>query len=723
MPAAAAVLLTLLGLHYLLWRIGSTLNLASPLAASLSLLALAAELSMLASFFLLLAFSLWPSPRPATASLVPADGQPAGGSAVPPETLARDARANGSFAAVADDKAGGREEHAVDPADQSDVAQAPSVDVLVPSYGEPPALIERCLRGCLAMDYPQQTVWLLDDSGRPELAALCERLGVRYLHRPERRHAKAGNLNHALAHCRGALIAVFDADVVPLHSFLRDTVPLFVDPRLGFVQTPQNAMNADPVMRNLRLERWLMPDEECFYRWIEPCREAVGAVVCAGTSFLMRREALDRVGGFETGTPSEDLATGIRITALGYRNRYLSRKLSAGLAPFTVAAMARQRCRWASGTVQVLRTGANPITIPGLNPLQRLAYLEGILHWFTVLPQLLLVLLPLSVAWLGVAPVLVSGDGLLRYALPFYGAQLLLARWINRHSRTALLPELYRWIFLVPLAGAVLCTLLGRPEPFRVTPKQQASGVVEGPPKRVLLPLVLLLALQGISALGLLAPAAGPTLQPLSAATATLAWSWIGVNSLLLALAIRACWPRPGLAPEPWFALRLPCQLGWSDGAGAAPARLQATNAELQAISEAGVELRLQDPVQLPSDRPLTLHVPGLPPLPLRLAAEARHVWRRGLGLPRGQGWRRGRGLRAGAGAVRQVGGCWQALTAAQRQSLQAFLYSRPGAWPQLRAPFEPLALLVVLGRLLVSWRAETWFRRSLIKQSAAPPP
>lgn len=81
MPAAAAVLLTLLGLHYLLWRIGSTLNLASPLAASLSLLALAAELSMLASFFLLLAFSLWPSPRPATASLVPADGQPAGDSA------------------------------------------------------------------------------------------------------------------------------------------------------------------------------------------------------------------------------------------------------------------------------------------------------------------------------------------------------------------------------------------------------------------------------------------------------------------------------------------------------------------------------------------------------------------------------------------------------------------------------------------------------------------
>jgi len=85
-------------------------------------------------------------------------------------------------------------------------------------------------------------------------------------------------------------------------------------------------MNADPVARNLRLERWLMPDEENFYRWVEPTRQAVGAVVCAGTSFLMRRSALLQVGGFETGTSSEDLATGIRLAAAGYRNLYLNEK-------------------------------------------------------------------------------------------------------------------------------------------------------------------------------------------------------------------------------------------------------------------------------------------------------------------------------------------------------------------------------------------------------------
>ncbi|MEB3362044.1 MAG: glycosyltransferase [Synechococcaceae cyanobacterium] len=686
---AAAVLLMLLGVHYLIWRLGSTLNLAAPLAASLSLTVLGAELFLLANVFLQLAFSLWPSPRPATDTLAAASGSAASDRFGPGDDSPDPSRP-------------------ADNAPSADAGAAVRVDVLVPSYGEPPALIERCLRGCLAMDYPRLTVWLLDDSGRLELAALCQRLGVRYLHRPERRHAKAGNLNHALAHCRGDLIAVFDADVVPLQGFLRDIVPMFADPRLGFVQTPQSAMNADPVIRNLRLERWLMPDDECFYRWIEPCREAVGAVVCAGTSFVMRREALDRVGGFDTSTPAEDLATGIRITAKGYRNRYLNRKLSAGLAPFTTTAMALQRCRWASGTVQVLRTSANPLTIPGLNPVQRLAYLEGILNWFNVLPQLGLVLLPLSLVLFGVAPILVNGEGVWRHAVPFYAAQLLLARWINRHSRTPLLAELYRWTLLVPLAGAVLFTLLGRPQPFRVTPKHHdGANRAAAPVKRVLLPLLLLLALQGIAALGLLAPVRGLHPQPLSTAAVALAWSWIGANSLLLTVAIRACWPRPGLAPEPWFALALPCRLSWVEGTSGTTG-LQSVNADLRAISEAGVELRLRRPGRFASVEQLQLRIPGLPSLPLRLEAESQTGWLGRAGLP------------AGAGSEPLVGGRWEGLSPAQRERLHTFLYCRPGVWPERRAPLEPLAWLAVLGALIQGGRAETWFQRSLVQQAAA---
>ncbi|MFM7311669.1 MAG: glycosyltransferase, partial [Cyanobium sp.] len=683
------------------------LNLSTPLAAAISLTALAAEMLLLASGSLELLFSLW-LPIPAVG---PANRSPAVGSA---------------------QKQDGDLHEPI-----------PSVEVLIPSCGEPPALLESCLRACLDLDYPAFRIWLLDDSGRPELSTLCSRLGVRYLARQQRLHAKAGNLNHALPQLQGELIAVFDADVMPLRSFLRHTAPLFRDPDLGFVQTPQTYRNADPVMRNLGLERWLMPDEESFYRWIEPCRDGLGAVVCAGTSFVVRREALERVGGFETDTPSEDLATGIRITAAGYRNRYLRRKLSSGLAPLTAAAMARQRCRWASGTLQLIRTGANPLTIAGLNPLQRGAYLEGIIHWLMPVPQLLLALMPLSLGVLGVAPLTLTGEGLLLHALPFALAQLMLIRWLSAQSRTALLPELYRWIFLVPLAGTVMLTLLGRPQRFRVTPKALATDGPTGPAGLLLLPLLALIGLQLFGLLNLLRPSMAATLSALSTATLTLNLVWAALNLLLLGLAVRACLEREGLSEQPWFALQLPCRL---QGEGFT------VRARLEAISEAGVELRLLELPSCPADPEVWHRIGSLPPLerPARIAAppgpepaapDGRRAGPSGVSRPPSlsqpqppsPGPSQDLVLELNGGDPepgplpirpllrngRRLGAQWGDLSSGQRRNLLRFLHGREGVWPERNAAPEPLALAVVLQRLMLGCEPETWFRRSLMPQAA----
>ncbi|MEA5401115.1 glycosyltransferase [Synechococcus sp. BA-124 BA4] len=662
---SAVVVITLLGARYLVWRIGATLNLATPISTGLGLLMLAAELTLLANGLLQL-WLTWARQPPVQQEAAAAES-----------TL--------------------QQRIAWEP------WRVPTVDVLVPSCGEPVDLIERCLSGCLAMDYPRHQVWLLDDSARPELSRLCRRLGCRYLSRDGNTHAKAGNLNHALPHLNGELLAVFDADVVPRAAFLARSVGLFTDPRVGFVQTPQTYMNADPVMRNLRLERWLMPDEESFYRWIEPTRQAVGAVVCAGTSFVMRRSALERVGGFETGTPSEDLATGIRLAAAGYRNLYLDAKLSAGLAPFTIGAMARQRCRWASGTLQTLRTGANPFTIAGLTPLQRIAYLEGILHWFNVVPQLLLLLMPLSLGLLGVAPILVRGPGLVTMALPFYLSQLLLVSWFSRDARNALLPELYRWIFLLPLVGAVLSTLAGRPQHFRVTPKAISGWARPGPEQRLLVPLLGLLGLQLLNLTLLIvgpgtAGAIGAAASSLAPANQALGLTWSQqVRSTSLLLALRTCWDRTQDNPVPWLridGLTLPLHAP----GGERPARILA-------ISEQGVELALAEPGgnfpgdELPADAgSWGLALPGRPGDVLPLWPEQRRH-ERGLLL---------------------IGCRWGPLSDSQTDALQALLYRGSGEWPSRQAPFEPKALLAVLALLLQPVPAQGWFRRSLI--SAAGP-
>ena len=107
-----------------------------------------------------------------------------------------------------------------------ELGRFPAVDLLLPSCGEPLEVVQRSLRGALAMDYPAFTVWLLDDTGRPELQQLAQQLGCRYRARSEHAHAKAGNLNAALPLLQGELVAVLDADVVPQRNFLQRTVSL-----------------------------------------------------------------------------------------------------------------------------------------------------------------------------------------------------------------------------------------------------------------------------------------------------------------------------------------------------------------------------------------------------------------------------------------------------------------------------------------------------------------
>jgi cellulose synthase (UDP-forming) len=265
----------------------------------------------------------------------------------------------------------------------------------------------------------------------------------------------------------------------------------------------------------------------------------------------------------------------------------------------------------------------------------------------------------------------------------------VLIRWLTGQSRTAVLPELYRWIFLLPLVGAVGLTLLGRPQRFRVTPKALAGSRSTTPARRLLLPLLALFSLQLVSLLNLLRPAMGVALAPLSTATLTVSLVWAGLNLLLLSLALRACFDRPGLSALPWFRLRLPCRLRQA-GAG--------EEAELEAISETGVELRL--PVS-------------------RLLDPSLKDWR-GLGLDLPVAGLEALPLQGMASQGRRLGAHWGDLSAAQRQALRGFLYSRDGLWPQRPAPPEPLALLVVLQRLLLGCPPEGWFRRSLMLQ--APP-
>jgi len=644
MRRSLLLLLALLSLRYLHWRATSSLNLSTPLAAILSLLLLLADGWLLLSGLLplLLAWRRFSEGRP--------------------EADAAEARWRAS-------------------------TWRPWVDVLIPTCGEPLPVLERCLMGCTSLHYSRRTLWLLDDAGRPEVAALAARHGCRYHHRPERRHAKAGNLNAGLALGDGELVAVFDADFVPQQHFLERTIGQLLDPQVALVQTPQHFLNADPVMRNLGMEAWLLPDEESFYRWIEPVHSAWQAVVCAGTSFVARRAALDQIGGFVEEAISEDMVTGMALAAGGWQLRYLGEKLSAGLAAETMLDFVRQRQRWAGGTLQALRLRQGPLRLRGLSGSQRLAYCEGALHWFSTMPRLLLLLMPLVIGLLGVTPIQFTYAGIVELLLPLWLALLLSMGWLNRGSRHALLADLPGWALTVPLASTVLASLWGRVQPFRVTPKhrpQSRGGIAPV----LAAPLLVLLLLNGLNLLlivrALIRGAATPTIW--------LGLVWGSLTLLGLLVALRACWDPPRDDPTPWLGIALPATLQASGPAGQ-PISLPV---QITALSESGAALTglaaLPAGSRLQALQLSEAHTGAcLPPLPLSASA-------------------------TGATRVR-----WGSGESTALQALQRWLYGRPDAWPLRQAPPEWRALIALLAGLVRPGPALQPDRLSLVPQQLAP--
>jgi cellulose synthase (UDP-forming) len=555
----------------------------------------------------------------------------------------------------------------------------PTVDVLIPTYDEPEAILKRTVMGCQALEYPHKEIYILDDTRRPAIESLAHHLGCHYLTRPDNRYAKAGNLNAAIARTTGDLIAVFDADFVPTTNFLERTVGFFQNPGMGLVQTPQSFYNADPIARNLGLEDILTPEEEVFYRQIQPIRDGAGSVICSGTSFVVRRQALKEAGGFVTDSLSEDYFTGIRLSAQGYRLVYLDEKLSAGLAAETISDHASQRLRWARGTLQAFFIEANPLTIPGLTLLQRLAHLEGLLHWFTSISRVGFLLFPFAYAFLGVIPLQATMNELVYFFLPYIVAQFSTFAWLNGRSRSALLSDIYSLVLAFPLAFTVFRVMLnpfGRG--FNVTPKGQTRSQYQfnwG----LAWPLILMFIATAFSlwrnlGICMIKGEWQTTVPPELAQTVKgvgLGWVWSAYNLILIGIALLILLdvPKPDLYE--WFNLRRTVRLKVGDCEyWGSTTMLSQGGAEI-VLTQSGFELlNLDEFVEV-----TILEID----LTLRVQVEKLE-------------------LEEGLATLRVL---FEPLNLSQEKALVEMLFCRPGQWQYRTTPGEIQSVWILLRTLL----------------------
>jgi cellulose synthase (UDP-forming) len=361
------------------------------------------------------------------------------------------------------------------------------VDVLIPVYDEPLEVVGPTIEAALALRGAAHTVFLLDDAGRPELAALAGHLGARYVRRGLNTGAKAGNLNNALRHSTAPFVAVFDCDHLVDARFLEATLGWFADPAVAYVQTPQYYANAS--RGGVASAAW--SQQALFFGGIARGKDGLDAMFCCGTNVVFRRQALDDVGGFPEGSLTEDFELSVRLHELGWRSAYVNDVLARGLGPEDMASYVSQQQRWARGCLAVI-----PLSIRARLPWRvRLQYLLSSMFFLSGWTVALYMAFPIIRILTGAQPLAgTTADQFLLHFAPYFcvslGAVAVAGAGRYTFDAFALLIANF-WVHIV----STLFVLLRRKGRFVVTAKR---GRAEAQPTTVI-PALAVVGVLGFS--------------------------------------------------------------------------------------------------------------------------------------------------------------------------------------------------------------------------------
>jgi exo-beta-1,3-glucanase (GH17 family)/cellulose synthase/poly-beta-1,6-N-acetylglucosamine synthase-like glycosyltransferase len=267
-------------------------------------------------------------------------------------------------------------------------AFTPKVSIHVPACCESPEMLVATLDSVARLNYPNfECVVVINNTPDPAfwqpIEAHCRTLGERFkfVRIENLLGYKAGALRIALAHTAAdaEIIGSIDADYVVDADWLKDLVPLFTDPGVGFVQSPQDHRDGDRSVMHYAMNA----EYAGFFDIGMVQRNEVNAIIMHGTMCLIRRAALAAAGGWASDTIVEDTDLGLGILEHGWVAHYTNRRYGHGLLPDTFEAYKRQRQRWAFGGFQLVRKHWRRLLpwADGLSREQKREYGIGWLNW------------------------------------------------------------------------------------------------------------------------------------------------------------------------------------------------------------------------------------------------------------------------------------------------------------------------------------------------------
>jgi cellulose synthase/poly-beta-1,6-N-acetylglucosamine synthase-like glycosyltransferase len=297
------------------------------------------------------------------------------------------------------------------PLPKADPGYRPMVSIHIPAYNEPPELLIETIKAAEAIDYPDFEVVVMDNNTKdpavwgPVEEYCRDRPRVRFVHVAPWPGYKAGACNLALRRYtdpRAEVIALIDADDLVQPHYLRETVPYFSDPKIGFVQT----FEGNREFEGSPYYTACVDSYQAFYLTNMSSRNERDTVPFVGTMGLFRRSALTAIGGWNEWCICEDTEASLRVLKDGWSGLYIPRCFGRGVVPPSFAGMLTQRHRWCYGAMQILRLHWRSLMPWDRSPdnhltaAQRRDYLTASLSWFRDLLMLAFSLLLLVITGL-----------------------------------------------------------------------------------------------------------------------------------------------------------------------------------------------------------------------------------------------------------------------------------------------------------------------------------
>jgi cellulose synthase (UDP-forming) len=346
-----------------------------------------------------------------------------------------------------------------------------TVDFYIPTYHEPYDVLAPTIAAAVAITYPHET-FVLDDGRRPWVHDLCRRLGARYITREGNAGAKAGNINAALHQTAGEFIAVVDADFVPRPDYIDQLLGYFDDREMAIVQGPQEFYNVSS-FQHADNDRSAWHEQRMFFRVIQVGKNRWNSAFWSGAPSMLRRAAVEDLGGIPTETVTEDLHTSVLLHRKGWKTAFHPGVIALGVAPEDYSGFILQRLRWAQGAMQVIRRDwlKRGLSIP-----QRINYVGSTGTYFDAFRKATMLVIVPAILLTDTLPVSAPQElFLFAWATQFVllvAANIALGRGNYRYLHT----EMFDLLKMFAFVQATITLVVSTPLKFKVTPKGEAGA-------------------------------------------------------------------------------------------------------------------------------------------------------------------------------------------------------------------------------------------------------